>query len=689
MSDTLIPPSAQPEWVLTNGRVLLNALQGRSLELWNDVFGRALSQVFAEYAYPQFDLNTGRADSGLLLLDSPQGRIEVAFRRSGIEIAELASKRLLEKKTELNDLLRSAGRPSQTGAKLELIFAGSGLAQKLVTSTPSQAYIRSFDLSRIWPLVGHRIATTIFYDEATTPPEWLQWTRLLLARFLSHCRLPSAHLIQAQLHELSLSLHQLRGGQVALVERVSKEGIVDAPTSARTRCANSVLAFSGYTNDLLSAVDAGATTWLNGGTIAGAVMPPATQSSLEVPLGLQAYLSPNAYLAYKAELLRQFDATLLSYGALAGIEQLLRAIATQTGVTHLASSMRPMPVVDWISEPALALPVSLKERLENLFSSDSENLRNRAMHGAVLETASKQLESALTVPNSTISETFEHLSSGPDMPSNLAQHFLSVLQDLESHAAGRGLGAADLAWMYPLWITPSHVALGQSIYRQTVGDLESAQEQGARLSMFIATSLPIFAKHRLFGSLGQYVKSNIHEKLILSLSWGVMFEGSYRLVAYMHGSNVIQRSPRGRDQRQFQYRMLDTRSGGLCDDSTLTTLTSALPLEERRWAKELLLIAIKLRNAFSHGAVPSYSVAEHQSVGHIYMKATTLLVGAAIHKMTAVGAFYEWERRSDDTGNALEDWLKAEMLILEQFRETSKRRFTLPSGETLVPSGKY
>lgn len=237
----------------------------------------------------------------------------------------------------------------------------------------------------------------------------------------------------------------------------------------------------------------------------------------------------------------------------------------------------------------------------------------------------------------------------------------------------------------PLWMNPGDIALGEELCSDVERDIRGALEKSKRVSEFIATSLPVFVKHGLCARYGQYQPCSLDAHLLLFLSWGVLFEGLYRLVAHVHGVSVLQRSRRADGQRQFQYRMLDSRPDGLCTERILESLTAYLPADAQEGATKCLLIAVKPRNALSHGAVPCYGVAEHRAAGHLFAESSRILVEAARHKMTEVSAYYLRQGRGETSNTALDDWLEAKRAIATQFAEALARRFTLPSGEVLMP----
>jgi hypothetical protein len=86
-----------------------------------------------------------------------------------------------------------------------------------------------------------------------------------------------------------------------------------------------------------------------------------------------------------------------------------------------------------------------------------------------------------------------------------------------------------------------------------------------------------------------------------------------------------------------------------------------LPPTDVAIADEVLALAIKVRNAFAHGAVLSPNGQYFDAVGQLVMKASLTFMSAAENHLIREAAFFEGEYsgRGD-----LDNWLAAETRIL-------------------------
>ena len=152
-----------------------------------------------------------------------------------------------------------------------------------------------------------------------------------------------------------------------------------------------------------------------------------------------------------------------------------------------------------------------------------------------------------------------------------------------------------------------------------------------------------------------------HNSLISFLAWGIVFEALYRQTIHVIGFDVIQRSPVNEANCMFQYRMLEQGPHGLCSPMAMAALVRILRPEERENAEKTIVLAIKARNALSHGAIAVHSEDGHFGAGHLFIKATQLLLAVIKEHMTREAAYYRFlDQSAFVPKNPVEDWLKAE-----------------------------
>ena len=141
------------------------------------------------------------------------------------------------------------------------------------------------------------------------------------------------------------------------------------------------------------------------------------------------------------------------------------------------------------------------------------------------------------------------------------------------------------------------------------------------------------------------------------LIWGTLFEALFRLTVHLIGAEVLQRKPRGAVEWKFQYKMLDFQEGNLCSPDVLSHLLLVLLPEERDAGETSIRLAIKVRNAMSHGAIDHHTEDINRGGGHIMIKAIQLLIELIKrHSIREAAYFHSMAKPGDE----LQDWLSAE-----------------------------
>ena len=192
-------------------------------------------------------------------------------------------------------------------------------------------------------------------------------------------------------------------------------------------------------------------------------------------------------------------------------------------------------------------------------------------------------------------------------------------------------------------------------------DLEDGPEWQRQLFRFIDRSLPCFSTPARVAWIGWLKRLEGHNSLISFLIWGTIFEALYRLTLHVLGFEVLQHSPVGENVRMFQYQMLDSRTAGLCSPRIIETLLDCLEPEDRAAAERTIALAVKVRNALSHGAIVAHHEHGHLAAGHLVIKAIQHLMEVTRRHMTREAAYFRsLERSAMSSGNTVEDWVKAE-----------------------------
>lgn len=317
---------------------------------------------------------------------------------------------------------------------------------------------------------------------------------------------------------------------------------------------------------------------------------------------------------------RQYEAAFLGYGALCSIEQLLRSLAYRKGVTHLRDNGAPKPVGGWRGK--LDLDTDLLSRMERLYFSSGPNLRNRAMHSGLFETSSRGLEVVLAASSAVTSPL---TLRNPTVAENLCRIFLKDLKKLDKYSDHVGLTKPDFLWSTSVWLTPEEAEFGHRLHCDVL-DPEDGHEWQTQLFRFVKRSLPCCHTPLQIAWLGWLEPFKPDTSVMSFIIWGNVLEALYRLTLHVIGFSTLQRSSVGTDSRMFQYRMMDTREGGLCSAPALQALVDCLEPHERPIAERTIALAVKIRNALSHGAVVAHDEYGHLAAGHLVIKATQLLM---------------------------------------------------------------
>ena len=353
--------------------------------------------------------------------------------------------------------------------------------------------------------------------------------------------------------------------------------------------------------------------------------------------------------------------------ALAGTEQLLRGWATHHGVEHIRASV-PRSWDRWKNQ--LPISAQLRVRLDELYDPQRLNLRNRIMHGGLLELESKRAETVLLVANKLKLQRFPLVEvDDPFSSESIAAHCVQTLEALsqEIQGSGQGLTDADRRWESEIALTDEEVRWGnESVYCDFIHDVSVAEGLRKRLFSYLHHVMPVFAPCFQIGFEGWLEFPWLSRHFVQHLFLILAFEGIYRLTVHLLGIPILQCSVQGDGSFRTQYRMLDTRPTGLFSRSTLDRILSHLDAPARSIAERVLFLALKARNAASHGAIPPFTEVRWSGEGHILVKAVQVLEGAGLDHLTREAAYYLWRQRLQ-TGRheeaPLADWITAKCQI--------------------------
>jgi hypothetical protein len=256
--------------------------------------------------------------------------------------------------------------------------------------------------------------------------------------------------MSGQLKTLIRGFHGPRSSLLAITEQISSSGIVDPllpPVSGTARPRSGLKGIR--LSDLFGAIQNEYGQMQCGNGIVHRTVEP--NAVALIPAELRGRLTQSQLATFRDQAYRQHEAAILSYGALSAIEQLLRSLASHVGIHHLNSDGTPKSVGYWLDDTRLGLAPGLLALLQELYSANGPNLRNRVMHAGLLETSSRSLEVILAANLSGRDPT---PSKDPYVAENLLKVFMRDLEELDAHVDATGINTSDFSWAASLWLSP-------------------------------------------------------------------------------------------------------------------------------------------------------------------------------------------------------------------------------------------
>lgn len=633
--------------------VVGSVLRGGTVPLWQAAWGEVYHRSVARRAAECLDLRRGAVLGEWNQLDDPIRRAQAIPVTSAA--IDACTDLLLPQKSAINDALVNAGFKPIHGKALR-----SNISTEIATllgTVGANTVFQSNPFPHVWPHVADLIVGQI----SSADPEWLVLNKLLLGGYFVSCRLPLARYVSQHLLERPRAILSIRGTLVRIVERVSKSGVQDAVPPISNRQADLKLQHANVTA-LLKATEAELHQTLNGNGMLHRFVP--SDYRPEIPPDARHIVKEADVLRGRDMALRQHEYTILAYMALGCIEQLLRAWAARCGLDHRKKNGQPRSVLDWIG--LLPCSLSLRMQIERLYDSRLVNIRNRIMHGGLHEIENKQFEMAIAFIEPRLRAADSEVRDDPYTPENIAQLCFECLEliDRELAAAG-GVSTEHFTWASGLNLFDSEVEVGLRVPWDLTGP--EGEFWLNMIQVYLTAVMPAFTQFFRAGYIG-WGRPYSTDALPSVMGLMSIFETLYRLTVHLMGMSVLQMDP---TRTHFQYRMLDSRT--LCTSAILDRLLSHIPVSERAIAKEVMLLAVKARNSFAHGAVLDFDKRISKGTGHLVMKSIQTLVTAGVHHMKQEAAYYNWRNLcGGQAGHDLANWLAGERQINYLLVEAAK-----------------
>lgn len=641
---------------------LLEILRDPGHSLWEQTWRTLLRMELSERACDLIDLTTPELPSVWDELDSTRhrGRLLPSNKLTWGACAD----HLLREANYLNDQLDAKGL-AKLGKKV--------LRTKLLTVIPaltaspiSGAVIAENPFPSLWQDIANELARRIHNRNypSDIDAEWLLLNGLSLVGYFGTCQLPLAELVRQVLKEPRQKPMGLRGFFIRIPELVSPNGVDDTPVPT-VAAQGAVSLHHASLSQLLDTTAAQSGRIAVGNGLLHEILQ--TTSESQVPRHLWGIVTPAQLRQGRDAAYRLYEHTILAYLSLACIEQLLRTWATNQSITHIRSSGRPIGVMSWLDQ--LNPTPDLKAALRDIYHTSGANIRNRVMHGNLLEIEGKSLDTRLPIADS---RRFSMPNVDPYMPENISSVCMSCLQLLDQEIASRAtLTQADLAWTGNFVLTPSEVDFGYGLSVDFLVD--PRVDWLGYVTRYLNAMMPALKQPFCIGFIG-WMQGEFKESLARYMALGLVFEAIYRITVHLLGHSVLQLSrPNATNQLKFQYRMLDERSFGLCTDDVLNHIVEPVDPVDRPTAKDTLRLAMKARNAFSHGAITTLDRRTADGVGHLIVKSVQTLVAGGLQHMVREAAYYEWENaHSLQDGFHEKNWYKGERDVMNMIRRTAE-----------------
>ena len=601
-----------------------------------------------------FDLDGARPDSSWTGVDDVATRTTLLQRVMPQVVSDCAHRVSDALSGPMNAALTAAGyrsvKPNRLVRHIEPAL------RKLVAGPHAQTAFHANPFPDAWRDLSSAMAVSLFSSlkAGLLTGEWAVLNRLVLASFFQSCTLPTATQAVGALTDLRQSVLSVRGSLVRLPERVSAAGIADVRPSPIAATGAISLAHRSLSTLLKSCHTESQATARREGIahrVLGVNGPVTAEHQAELRRLFPGRDPVRLMRESRIVRFQEYNFTILAYMALTGIEQLLHAQSERLKLPHVGPNGWLVEVDDLIDH--LHLSSSLVARVRALYSTRDTNVRNRVMHGGLLEIEGQRTQNAYRLLTAAAGPNPEPYSS-----ENIANVCLSLLADLDAEISAAGLlSQADMGWVLGKGLSSADMAFVGTLPDPREWAEADAEEWRSQLFRFLTVYCPAANVSAKIGFHGWLRHFDADDSFIQILFLGMTFETLYRTTLHLLGHEILQQTlNKAGTLYVFRYHVLDERQGGLCTPDALDKLVRSRPAHERARATECFKLAIGLRDAFAHGAIPDFPPAVLDSVGHVFVHAVDLLRHAAIDHLTREAAYYNWINNGRLPGTSDADW---------------------------------
>lgn len=629
---------------------ITDALLANNAAIWRAAWPGAARAGLADFAATQVDADAATVGADWLELDDPARRADIAAN-SAVALQRVIEP-LMAHRDVLNAAVRAAGHHAQSNGQLRGRL--DRIVPTLVTNQVSRDLMQPNQFPQLWADVADALArrTAAEIDPAGATPlqDWRLLNRLLLSGYFVSCRLLFARDARDDLTQKATGLVPIRGPLVRLAGAVGPDGVTEgAPPIVAPR--GPVALQNPALSSLLDATQSESQRVAAGQGLLHRLV--GVNHPINPPPGMPGPVNEAGFRAGRDAMYRQYEHTIATYMSLGSIEQLLRTWASHIGVNHLTPGSRPVPTGNWVHQ--LNPSPALLDRIEELYSVDRSNVRNRFLHGGLFDV---EMSRAAIVLSHYFPGRYPAAAVGqsPYNIENVARMCANCLEAVEQEARAGGITPADTAWADQVFLMPAEIQLGHNLSADLLGPQGvQISEQIGDLISAVAPEIGQFTRVGLIGWYGL----NPPDPLVRFMALVLIFEALYRVVAHLLGIAVLQRDDLN---KRYQYLMLDEH--GLCAPHVIARLVEIVPVQSRPVAERVLLLSVKARNALAHGAIRMFTPDMLDGAGHLILKSMHLLVAGTLHHMIREAGYYRYlSGRDGQGGDAESDWRWAQARI--------------------------
>ncbi|OAI50716.1 hypothetical protein AYO44_05455 [Planctomycetaceae bacterium SCGC AG-212-F19] len=661
--------------------LLMHELETGSNPIWLEIWRQHVRETVARRALTLLDVSKGTVRDQWPSLDDDRARRKLLTGSLAVWDSLTTSIVNTTRRNTFNRTLRSQGQRQLNAGQFRA--AVYDVVPSLMSRRTTLSIVDENPFPDAWPKLANALAGDLHRRNLPdfSDPEWYLLHGLLLAGFFATCRLPTAGYVAQLFRKHEKVLLSARSCFLRIPERIDANGIVDVPVPLSSRARGPVPLSSAWLSPLVSATVDEINLTLNREGFMHRHIPWADKSTT-VPIALLAQLTPDQVASERSASFLLVEYTVVAFLALSSIECLLRTWAyhrishESVTINIFKSKGHPNGVLSWIDD--LGCSVELRACIGRLYSSDDTNIRNRMLHGNLLEIHSKRREAQLAIEHPL---KYGHLSRDPDPyhPENFVWHCLDCLERIDTEIAALSLNPADLDWTISIMLTAAEVDFGWNMPCDFLGP--DRHQWVATVSDYLLAILPDL-KQLFTQGFVQWLLGSLSVTPVLSMIMGFTYEALHRLTVHLLQGNAtgleegtIQKSHTNANAvTHFQYRMLDMRPCGLYSPPILDILVAHLPIAERDASRKVFLLAMKARNALAHGALTQSDETTLNSIGNIFATALQNLVTGGLAHLTREAAYFIYENEHPGVhGRELDDWNKARETIQSQIAMSVQR----------------